>query len=143
MWRFALIIVASGLLTCVGASKGDLGMFDGTWKVARYRRYAGESDRPNGHIVVVFRGNELTVRTRDSEVKGTFGIDSTTIPKTFNLRGKLWKIPVTILGCYRLLDGDAMQLRWSEQGKRPSGFSSSHLEKGEAEVLLIREKPAA
>ena len=139
MWRFALTIVAGGLLTCVDEPKSDVETFEGTWKVASHRKYTGESDRPREPTFVVFKGNDMVVKTKDAEVRATFWIDPTATPKTIDLRGKLWKLPVTIPGCYRLLDGNAIQLRWSERGKRPSGFSSSHLERGEREVVLIRE----
>jgi uncharacterized protein (TIGR03067 family) len=140
MWRFALTIVAGGLLTSVDAPKGDVEMFEGTWKVASHRKSVGESDRPREPMVVVIKGNDLVVKAKAAEVRATFRIDPTATPKTIDLRGKLWMIPVTISGCYRLLDGDTIQLRWSDRGKRPSGFSSWHLEEGESEVVLIREK---
>jgi uncharacterized protein (TIGR03067 family) len=140
MWRFALTVVAAGLFACVDESKSDVEAFEGTWKVVSHRKYSGECGRPREPIVVVFKGNDLVVKTKDTEVRATFQVDPTATPKTVDLRWELWKVPVSTPGCYRMLDGDAIQLRWSERGKRPSGFSSSALEKGEREVVLIREK---
>jgi uncharacterized protein (TIGR03067 family) len=142
MWRLALTLVAGGLLACVDESKSDVETIEGTWKVASHRKSTGETDRPKEPILLVFKGNDLVVKTKDTEYSATFSIDPTTTPKTIDLRGRLWRLPVTIPGCYQLLDGDAIQLRWSERGKRPSGFSSSQLEKGEREIVLIREKPS-
>ena len=145
MWRLALTLVAGGLLSCVDAATSDVGTLEGTWKVACHRKSIGESKRPKEPIVVVFKGNDLIVKTRDREFRATFRIDPTTTPKTIDFRGKLWVFPMTISACYQRLDGDgdAILLRWSERGERPSGFSSSHLEKGESEVVLIREKSSA
>lgn len=142
MWRFALTIVAGGLLACVDESKSDVETFAGTWKVASHRKHTGTSDRPKEPIFVVINGNDMIVKAKAAEVKATFRIDATATPKSIDLRGHLWMVPVTMPGCYRLLDGDAIQLRWSERGKRPAGFSSSQLEQGEREVILIREKPS-
>jgi uncharacterized protein (TIGR03067 family) len=141
MWRFALTVVAGGLLAGVDESKRDLETFAGTWKVASHRQPTGTSDRTKEPIFVVINGNDLIVKAKAAEVKATFTIDATATPKRIDLRGHLWMLPVSMTGCYRLLDGDSMQLRWSERGKRPAGFSSSQLEQGEREVILIREKP--
>jgi uncharacterized protein (TIGR03067 family) len=132
--------MAGALLSCVNKSNGAVETLEGTWKVASHRKYTGKSNSRRQPVVLVFKGNDLVVKTMDTQVRATFRIDPTTTPKLIDFRGTLWMLPVTVPGCYRLLDDGAIQLRWSERGKRPSGFTSSDLEKGEAEIILIRER---
>jgi uncharacterized protein (TIGR03067 family) len=132
--------MAGGLLTFVDDSKSDVKTFEGTWKVASHRNSAGKSDRLSEPVILTIKGNDLVAKTSNAEIKATFRIDPARTPKTIDVRGTLWMLPVTIPGCYRVLDGDAIQLRWIQRGKRPSGFASSDLEWGESEVILIREK---
>jgi uncharacterized protein (TIGR03067 family) len=140
MWRLALTLMACALLIFIDESRSAVETLEGAWKVASHRKYTGESGSLREPILLVFKGNDLVVKTKDAEVKATFRIDPAATPKTIDFRGTLWKLPVTIPGCYQYLDGDTIQLRWSERGKRPSGFMPSDLEKGEAEVILIRDK---
>jgi uncharacterized protein (TIGR03067 family) len=139
MWRFTLTILAGGLLTSVDAPKSDLDMFQGTWNVAHHRGYIANCGGTEERALVVFDGNNLILKTKDREKKTAFRIDSAKTPKTFDLQGKLWKFPVWLPGCYEMYR-DAMRIRWSEEGKRPLSVSST-LEKGQTELILIREKP--
>ncbi|WP_406694197.1 TIGR03067 domain-containing protein [Singulisphaera sp. Ch08] len=141
MWHFALTILASGLLFFADAPRSDLDLFQGTWRIARERRNLENSDRTNEPSLMIFEGNSLTWKTKDAEAKTTFKIDTTTTPKAFDLQGKLFNFPVTLLGYY-MFKGDALLIRISDRGKRPSRFPSPQLETGETEYVLIREKAA-
>jgi uncharacterized protein (TIGR03067 family) len=138
MWRLVLSLLASGLLTSSDASKSDLDQFQGTWKVAKVRRCFENSKHPKEERLFVFNGNDLICKTKGAHIKTTFKIDPAT--KTFDLEGNLWKFSVWLPGYYKLR-GDVLVIRVSDQGKRPPRFSSSQLEWGETEWVLVRERP--
>lgn len=89
----------------------------------------------------MIEGNTLTWKARDAQPRTSFKLDPTTTPKTLDLQGTLWSLPVTLPGCYRL-GGDALVIRLGQQGKRPQGFPSGRLKAGETEMVSSGRSPS-
>ncbi len=126
MRRYALLIVAAGLLIAADASTDDAKKLDGSWTLA-----SGENDGKKvsadtlkGSMLTI-AGDNHTVKMGDATYKGTHKLDATKKPKTIDITDTEGPFKdKTVLGIYEL-DGDTFKLCYSDPGKdRPKDFTA-------------------
>jgi uncharacterized protein (TIGR03067 family) len=140
MNRYVLAALSVGLL--VGADdpskdKGKKGAtaLEGTWVVVSATE-GGREDKDLKNVEIVFKGNNIVLKTKDGDITATFRIDPK--KKTFDLtpadgpgKGKTFK------GIFQL-KGDELKVCHAPPGKdRPKDFTS---EKGSRNVLVVLKR---
>jgi uncharacterized protein (TIGR03067 family) len=131
MKRFALLIVAAGLLVVTAHAKDDdnakeLKKLEGTWTLA-----SGEddgkklSDDAIKNSKLTIEGEKHTVKVGDNTYKGTHKVDATKKPKTMDITDTDGPFKdKTVLAIYEV-DGDTFKICYAAPGKdRPKEFSA-------------------
>ena len=126
MRRYALLVLAAGLLVAADAPSEDAKKLEGTWVLT-----AGDNDGKklaeevlkSGRLTI--DGDKHTVKVGDTTYKGTHKLDPTKKPKTMDITDTEGPFKdKTVLAIFEL-DGDEFKICYSLPGKdRPKDFAA-------------------
>ena len=141
-WMLLPAALTAGLLVAADAkddpAKKDMDTLQGKWQLVSLTRDGKEVD-VSKFAVRVIKDDKYTVQYQpDRKIEGTFKIDPTAKPKTFDLTQPSGdNAGQTSLGIYEI-DGDTFKICFALPGKdRPTEFKSAE---GSGVVLAVHKK---